>query len=93
MMAHAIHKADKKRRHKPFVEVSCGALPREIIESELFGHTKGAFTGAINDRKGRFELAHGGTLLLDDIDSLGLDMQVKLLRVLQQKEFEIDFFC
>lgn len=88
MIAHAIHKADKKRRDKPFIEISCGALPREIIESELFGHTKGAFTGAINDRKGRFELAHGGTILLDDIDSFSLDLQVKLLRILQHKEFE-----
>lgn len=89
MIARAIHKADKKRRDKPFMEISCGALPREIIESELFGHTKGAFTGAINDRKGRFELAHSGTVLLDDIDSFSLDLQVKLLRVLQHKEFEL----
>ncbi|MFA6320577.1 MAG: sigma-54 dependent transcriptional regulator [Candidatus Omnitrophota bacterium] len=88
VIARAIHQADKKRRDKPFIEMSCGALPREIIESELFGHTKGSFTGAINDRKGRFELAHGGTILLDDIDSFSLDLQVKLLRVLQQKEFE-----
>lgn len=88
LIAHAIHKADKKRRDKPFVEIACGALPREIIESELFGHTKGSFTGAISDRKGRFELAHGGTILLDDIDSFSLDIQVKLLRVLQHKEFE-----
>jgi len=88
MIAHAIHKADNKRRNKPFIEISCGALPREIIESELFGHTKGAFTGAVADRKGRFELADGGTLLLDDIDSLPLDLQVKLLRVIQHKEFE-----
>ncbi len=88
MVARAIHKADKKRRDKPFMEISCGALPREIIESELFGHTKGSFTGAINERKGRFELAHGGTVLLDDIDSFSLDLQVKLLRVLQHKEFE-----
>ncbi|MBI5144546.1 MAG: sigma-54-dependent Fis family transcriptional regulator [Candidatus Omnitrophica bacterium] len=88
LIACAIHNADKKRRDKPFVEISCGALPREIIESELFGHTKGAFTSAINDRKGRFELAHGGTILLDDIDSFSLDLQVKLLRVLQHKEFE-----
>ena len=88
MLARAIHSADKKRRNRPFIEVSCGALPREIVESELFGHTKGAFTGAINDRKGRFELANGGTILLDDIDSFSLDLQVKLLRVLQQKEFE-----
>ncbi len=88
MIAKAIHKADKNRKDKPFIEVSCGALPREIIESELFGHTKGSFTGAIIDRKGRFELAHGGTMLLDDIDSFSLDLQVKLLRVLQQKELE-----
>ncbi len=88
LIAYAIHKADKKRKDKPFIELSCGALPREIIESELFGHTKGAFTGAITDRKGRFELADGGTILLDDIDSFSLDLQVKLLRVLQQKEFE-----
>jgi DNA-binding NtrC family response regulator len=88
LIAHAIHAADKKRRDKPFVEVSCGALPREIIESELFGHTKGAFTGAISDRKGRFELADGGTILLDDIDAFSPDLQVKLLRVLQQREFE-----
>ena len=70
------------------MEISCGALPREIIESELFGHTKGSFTGAINERKGRFEMANGGTVLLDDIDSFSLDLQVKLLRVLQHKEFE-----
>ncbi len=88
LVAQAIHQADKERRKGSFVEISCGALPREIIESELFGHTKGAFTGAIKDRKGRFELADGGTLLLDDIDSLSPDLQVKLLRVLQQKEFE-----
>ncbi len=88
LVAHALHKADKKRRNRPFIEMSCGALPREIIESELFGHTKGAFTGAINDRKGRFELADGGTILLDDIDSLTGDLQVKLLRILQHKEFE-----
>ncbi len=88
MVAHAIHMADKRRRDKPFIEISCGALPREIVESELFGHTRGAFTGAIADRKGRFEMAHGGTILLDDIDSFSLDLQVKLLRVLQHKEFE-----
>lgn len=88
MIARAIHQADKKRRDKPFIEISCGALPKEIVESELFGHRKGAFTGAVNDRVGRFELANGGTLLLDDIDCFSLDLQVKLLRVLQQKEFE-----
>lgn len=88
MIARAIHMADKNRRDKPFVEISCGALPKEIIESELFGHVKGAYTGAIADRKGRFEIAAGGTILLDDIDCFSLDMQVKLLRVLQEKEFE-----
>ncbi|MDO8488664.1 MAG: sigma-54 dependent transcriptional regulator [Candidatus Omnitrophota bacterium] len=88
VIAGAIHKADEERKNKPFIEVSCGALPREIIESELFGHIKGAFTGAISERKGRFELADGGTVLLDDIDSFSLDLQVKLLRVLQHKEFE-----
>jgi len=88
LIAQAIHQADKKRKDKPFVEISCGALPKEIIESELFGHTKGSFTGAINDRKGRFELSHGGTILLDDIDAFSMELQVKLLRVLQHKEFE-----
>ena len=88
LVAHALHQADRKRRDNSMVEISCGALPREIIESELFGHTKGAFTGAISDRKGRFEMANGGTVLLDDIDSLAVDLQVKLLRVLQHKEFE-----
>lgn len=88
MIARVVHKADKKRRTKPFIEISCGALPREIIESELFGHTRGSFTDAISDRIGRFELAHRGTILLDDIDCLPLDLQVKLLRVLQQREFE-----
>lgn len=87
-IASAIHKADPERSNKPFVELSCGALPRETIESELFGHTRGSFTGAINERKGRFEMADGGTLLLDDIDSFSPDLQVKLLRVLQHKEFE-----
>ena len=89
LIAQAIHDSDtNKRAKKPFIEISCGALPREIIESELFGHTKGSFTGAINDRKGRFELADKGTILLDDIDALPLDLQVKLLRVIQHKEFE-----
>ena len=88
MIARAIHAADPSRKDKPFVEVSCGALPREIIESELFGHTRGAFTGAILDRKGRFESAHGGTILLDDIDCFSLELQTKLLRVLQEREFE-----
>lgn len=88
MIAQAIHKSDKKRKDNPFIEVSCAALPRDIIESELFGHTKGAFTSAIADRKGRFELADGGSILLDDIDAMPLDLQSKLLRIIQQKEFE-----
>ncbi len=76
------------RRDKPFVPVNCGAIPSELLESELFGHEKGAFTGAITTRQGRFELAEGGTLFLDEIGDMSLDMQVKLLRVLQEKAFE-----
>jgi len=76
------------RRHKPFVPVNCGAIPVELIESELFGHEKGAFTGAITTRAGRFEMADGGTLFLDEIGDLPLNMQVKLLRVLQERTFE-----
>lgn len=76
------------RKTKPFIKVSCAILSREIFESELFGHVKGAFTGADQDKKGRFELADGGTLYLDDIDDLPIDLQVKLLRVLQEGEIE-----
>ncbi len=88
MVAQAIHYSDPTRKKGPYVEVSCGAIPRELLESELFGHIKGAFTSAIRDRVGRFELADGGTILLDEIDALPPYLQVKLLRVLQQKEFE-----
>jgi len=88
LVAHAIHATDKIRRDKPFVEVSCGALPETLLESELFGHVKGAFTGAIKDRKGRFELAEGGTIFLDEIDTFSPSLQVKLLRILQDGEFE-----
>jgi len=76
------------RRDKPFVPVNCGAIPAELLESELFGHEKGAFTGAINSRAGRFEMAEGGTLFLDEIGDMPLHMQVKILRVLQEKSYE-----
>ena len=76
------------RRHKAFVPVNCGAIPADLLESELFGHEKGAFTGAIAARQGRFEMAEGGTLFLDEIGDMSLSMQVKLLRVLQERTFE-----
>ena len=76
------------RRQRPFVPVNCGAIPPELLESELFGHEKGSFTGAISSRAGRFELAEGGTLFLDEIGDMPLNMQVKILRVLQERTFE-----
>jgi len=88
LIARAIHDNDKARKSKPFVEVSCGALSETLLESELFGHVKGAFTGAIKDKEGRFEYADGGTIFLDEIDSFSLSLQVKLLRVLQDGVFE-----
>ena len=88
LVAHAIYASDARRKKKPFIEVSCGALPENLLESELFGHVKGAFTSAIRDRQGRFEAAHEGTIFLDEIDTFSLKLQVKLLRVLQEGEFE-----
>ena len=79
---------NSSRADKPFIPINCGAIPRELLESELFGHEKGAFTGAVSSRAGRFELADGGTLFLDEIGDMPLSMQVKLLRVLQEKSFE-----
>ncbi|AWB67367.1 sigma-54-dependent Fis family transcriptional regulator [Saccharobesus litoralis] len=87
VVAQSIHRLSN-RNSGPFVPVNCGAIPPELLESELFGHEKGAFTGAINSRKGRFEMAQGGTLFLDEIGDMPLQMQVKLLRVLQERLFE-----
>jgi two-component system response regulator AtoC len=87
LIANLIHQSSS-RRMKPFVPVSCAILSETLIESELFGHERGAFTGAIKDRPGRFELAQGGTIFLDDIDDVPLQMQVKLLRVLQNRVVE-----
>ncbi|MDR1893556.1 MAG: sigma 54-interacting transcriptional regulator [Spirochaetales bacterium] len=87
LVAGAIH-YNSPRKDKPFIKVNCAALPESVIESELFGHEKGAFTSAVAKRKGRFELAHGGTIFLDEIGDLSPIIQVKFLRVLQEKEFE-----
>lgn len=87
LLAKAIH-YNSSRKDKPFVKIDCAALAENLLESELFGHVKGAFTGAISDREGRFELADGGTIFLDEIGNIGLSSQAKLLRVLQDGEFE-----
>ena len=87
LVARAIHRRSA-RREEPFVKVNCGSLPRELVQSELFGHEKGAFTGAIRQKKGKFELAEGGTIFLDEIGDLPLEAQVNILRVLQTKEYD-----
>ncbi len=87
LIARSIHFNSLRQAH-PFISVNCGALPETLLESELFGHEKGAFSGAVSQRKGRFELAHGGTLFLDEVSEMSPHLQVKLLRVLQEMEFE-----
>lgn len=87
VIARLIHH-QSQRSNGPFIAVNCAAIPRELIESELFGHVKGAFTGAVRDKKGKFELAEGGTLLLDEIGQLGIELQAKLLRVIQERTVE-----
>jgi DNA-binding NtrC family response regulator len=87
LVARAIHENSSKAA-KPLVVVNCGAIPSELLEAELFGHVKGAFTGATQSRQGRFELAHGGTIFLDEVGDIPLHLQVKLLRVLQTRQFE-----
>jgi Nif-specific regulatory protein len=87
LVAHALH-VNSPRAEKPFIKVSCAALPESLIETELFGHERGAFTDAATEKPGRFKLAEGGTLFLDEIGELSLSAQVKLLRVLQEREFE-----
>src|SRR5437016_12796906 len=87
VMARNVHRLSS-RADGPYVRVNCGALSESLLESELFGHIKGAFTGAVDNKTGRFEAAHGGTIFLDEISSMSFRLQVKLLRVLQEREFE-----
>ena len=87
LVAKAIHQKSK-RRNKPFISINCGAIPENLLESELFGHVRGAFTGATVSKSGKFELAHGGTIFLDEIGDMSPDLQVKVLKVLEEGEFE-----
>ena len=87
LIARALHE-NSSRHAGPFIKINCAAIPKTLMESELFGYEKGAFTGAVGAKPGRFELAHGGTLFLDEIGEIPVEMQVKLLRVLQESEFE-----
>lgn len=87
VLVRTLHR-ESKRTNAPFIPVNCGAIPKELLESELFGHEKGAFTHAIRTKPGRFELAEGGTIFLDEIGEMDTSLQVKILRVLQEKEIE-----
>ncbi len=87
LVAKAIHKYSNRKK-KPFVQINCGAIPENLLESELFGHVRGAFTGATSPKQGKFEVANGGTIFLDEIGDMSPDLQVKILRVLEEKEFE-----
>jgi two-component system NtrC family response regulator len=87
LVAKAIH-FNSPRRDRPFIVINCGAIPKELLESELFGHTKGSFTGALSNKQGKIEMADQGSLFLDEIGEMPLDLQVKLLRLIQEREIE-----
>ena len=87
LFAREIHQRSR-REERPLITVNCSAIPHEVFESEFFGHVRGAFTGAVRDRPGRFQLAHGGTIFLDEVGDIPLDLQPKLLRVLQEGQYE-----